>query len=232
MKTVVMTREDAERGAVGHIAALLRAKPAAVLALAAGRSTRGLYRELSRLCAAGELSFRQAKIFAVAELLGVADGCSCRAELERELIANIDLAPESFFCPEADDCAAYDGLIEAAGGLDLAVLGIGDNGHIGYNEPATPFDSRTHVQKLTDATRRQLLKGGEDERAKAEYAVTMGVHTLVEARQQLLLAFGQEKAEPVFKMVYGKTVTYVPASFLQIPTEVSVYLDEAAAEKL
>ena len=232
MKTVVTSKADAERRAARHIASLLERKPEAVLALTAGHSTAGLYAELARLCAAGEIGLSRARVFAVTELVGVPYEHSCRAVLERELVDKTDLDPNNFFIPDADGCESYDAAIAAAGGIDLAVLGIGLNAHIGYNEPATPFDTRTHVQKLTDATKRQLLAQGEEGRARAEFAVTMGLHTLVEARDLLLLAFGQEKAEPVFKMVYGKTITYVPASFLQLPLNMTAYLDEAAAEKL
>ncbi len=229
MKTVVSDRSDAERRAALRIKALLDEKPNAVLALTAGRSTRGLYVELSRMCKAGDLSFSAARIFAVAEYVDVPEADSCRAVLKNQLIDNIDIPAANVFYPDPAACGDYDALIAAAGGLDMAVLGIGINAHIGYNEPATFFDTRTHVQKLTDRTKRQLESSG---RAVPEQAVTMGLKTLTEARDIILLAFGQEKAAPVFEMVYGKTITYIPASFLQIPLNVTVYLDKAAAEKL
>ena len=112
------------------------------------------------------------------------------------------------------------------------MLGIGQDAHIGYNEPATPFDSYTHVQKLTDRTKRQLSERGYTKENMPEYAVTMGIKTLTEAGNIILLAEGEDKAAAVFEMVYGKTITYIPASFLQIPTEVTVYLDTAAASRL
>ena len=232
MKTIVSDGTDIVIQAALHVKRLLDRKPDAVLALTAGRSTAGLYGELSRMCAAGELSFGCTRIFAVTEFPGVPPDDSCRAVLRSELIDNIDVDAANVFYPSPDACAEYDRLIAAAGGLDLAVLGIGDNAHIGYNEPATLFDTRTHVQKLTDRTKRQLEGSGRAFQSIPEQAVTMGIKTLMEARDIILLAFGQEKAAPVFEMVYGKTITYIPASFLQIPTEVTLYLDKAASEKI
>ena len=140
----------------------------------------------------------------------------------REQLCAADVSEENCFFPDAAAPEEYDRLIESLGGLDLAVLGIGQDAHIGYNEPATPFDSYTHVQKLTDRTKENM----------PEYAVTMGIKTLTEARNIILLAGGEDKAAAVFEMVYGKTITYIPASFLQITTEVTVYHDTAAASRL
>ena len=122
--------------------------------------------------------------------------------------------------------------IAAAGGLDLAVLGLGDNAHIGYNEPGTPFDSRTHVQKLTERTKRQLLKRGFTDKDMPDLAVTMGIRSLTEARGILLLASGAEKAAAVYQMLYAKTTSYIPAAFLQIPSDVTVLLDREASAEL
>lgn len=229
MKTVISEPAGLNRQIAGKIQALLLEKPDAALGLTAGRSTQGLCRLLSQMCAQKEISFARAKFFAVTEYVGAAPGHSCRDILERELIGNTDLNPANFFLPDAAAPEQYDGLIRSAGGLDLCLLGIGVNGHIGYNEPATPFDSLTHLQKLTDATRRQYEGTG---RQLTEYALTMGIKTLVSSRETLLLATGQEKADAVFKMIYGRTDSYVPAAFLQIPLAVTAYLDSAAAGKL
>lgn len=229
MKTVVSEPGELNRQIAGKIQALLAEKPEAVLGLTAGRSTRGLYELLSRMCAKKELSFAKARVFAVTEYVGAEPGHSCRDILERELIGNTDLNPANFFIPDENTPENYEEAIRSAGGLDLCLLGIGINGHIGYNEPATPFDSLTHMQKLTDATRRQY-EGTE--RQLTEQAVTMGIKTIVSSRETLLLATGPEKADAVFKMIYGRTDSTVPAAFLQIPLEVTAYLDPAAAGKL
>ena len=229
MKTLIKELPELEKSCAGEVQKLLKEKHGAVLALTAGRTTEGLYALLSDMCRRGELSFREAKIFAVTEYVGGEAANSCRSILKKQLIDNIDLPEGSFFVPEEKEPEKYDALIEAAGGIDLCILGIGINGHIGYNEPATPFDSHTHVQKLTDATHRQY-QGGE--RQLTEYALTMGIKTIVSSRNILLLAAGQEKADAVFKMIYGRTDSYIPAAFLQIPLDVTACVDPAAAAKL
>lgn len=229
MKTIVCEKEDCCRQAADQIAALIAEKPAAVLALACGRSMQPLFVELAKRCAAGELSLREARVFAVTEFEACPEELSCRAELERELLARTDLRKENCFFPGGED---YEARIAEAGGLDLAVLGLGDNAHFGYNEPATPYNSRTHRQKLTDATRRQLVWRFGVEEAVPAFAWTMGVKTVLEARRILVLAFGEEKARPAFQMLYARDDSFVPAAFLQLPLNVTVYLDPAAAAKI
>ena len=229
MKTVIAAPADLNRQIAGKIQTLLMEKPDAVLGLTAGRSTRGVYALLGQMRAQKELSLAKASIFAVTEYVRAQPGHSCRDILLRELIGHTDLNPANFFLPDENAPEQYDGALRSAGGLDLCLLGIGINGHIGYNEPATPFDSLTHLQKLTDATRRQYA--GTD-RQLTEQALTMGIKTIVSSRETLLLATGPEKADAVFKMIYGRTDSTVPAAFLQIPLEVTAYIDPAAAGKL
>ena len=228
MKTVISAENENALKAAEHIRHTLREKPDAVLALTAGRSTEELYARLSEMCEKGEISFSKARIFAVTELVGADKGKSQREKLENELISRIDINKENVFFPDADDCAGYDKLISGVNGIDLAVLGIGMNGHIGYNEPGTQFETFTRVQKLTKSTRREL---GADYEG-VERAVTMGIKTLTDAKDIILLAAGEEKADIVFKAVYGRTDSLIPAAFLQIPLQVTLYLDICAAEKL
>ncbi|HIR86940.1 MAG TPA: glucosamine-6-phosphate deaminase [Candidatus Limivicinus faecipullorum] len=229
MKTLIKELPEMEKICAEKVRQLLKEKPGSVLALTAGRTTEGLYALLGDMCRRGELSFREAKIFAVTEYVGGEEADSCRSILKRQLIDHTDLPEGNFFVPREQEPEKYDGLIEAAGGIDLCILGIGINGHIGYNEPATAFDSLTHIQKLTDATHRQYSGG---ERHLTEYALTMGIKTIVSSREIFLLASGPEKADAVFKMIYGRTDSYIPAAFLQIPLEVTVCADPAAAAKL
>ena len=220
---------EIEEQAARQIKDIVCAKPDAVIALAAGRDVKGLYKRLGEMCAACEISLKNARILAVTEF---SERHDCENFLREQLLRTADISGENCFFPDAGAPEEYDRLIERLGGLDLAVLGIGQDAHIGYNEPATPFDSHTHVQKLTDRTKRQLSERGYADENMPEYAVTMGIKTLTEARNIILLAEGEDKAAAVFEMVYGKTITYIPASFLQIPTEVTVYLDTAAASRL
>ena len=232
MKTIVRGSEECCRLAAEQIRELLQRKPDAVLALAAGRTPVPLYRELARLCREGALSLKDARVFAVTEFENCPPELSCRRLLERELTEQTDLRPENCHYLSAETAEGYDAAIAAAGGLDLAVLGLGDNAHVGYNEPATPYDSRTHRQKLTDVTRRQLADSFGGEEHSPFYAWTMGIKTLVEARDILVLAFGEEKAKPAFQMLYARDDSFVPAAFLQLPLNVTVYLDPAAAAKI
>ena len=229
LKIIKCEASEIEEQAARQIKDIVSAKPDAVIALAAGRDTKRLYKRLGEMCAAGEVSLKNARILAVTEF---SERHDCENFLREHLLRAEDISEENSFFPDAAAPEEYDRLIESLGGLDLAVLGIGQDAHIGYNEPATPFDSHTHVQKLTDRTKRQLSERGYTEENMPEYAVTMGIKTLTEARNIILLAEGEDKAAAVFEMVYGKTITYIPASFLQIPTEVAVYLDTAAASRL
>ena len=229
LKIIKGEASEIEEQAAQRIKDIVCAKPDAVISLAAGRDMMGLYKRLGEMCAAGEVSLKNARILAVTEF---SERHDCENFLREYLQSAAGASEDNCFFPDAEAPEEYDRPIESLGGLDLAVLGIGQDAHIGYNEPATPFDSHTHVQKLTDRTKRQLSERGYTEENMPGYAVTMGIKTLTEARNIILLAEGEDKAAAVFEMVYGKTITYIPASFLQIPTEVTVYLDTAAASRL
>lgn len=228
MKIIISDELETAVKAAEHIASVLRKKPAAVLALAGGRSTARVFGVLCEMYGRGEIDFSAARIFAVTEFSDAEYERSCRAAMERELINKINIPAENVFFPDADNFEKYDAMIGEYGGIDLAVLGIGLNGHIGYNEPTTLFESRTHIQKLTKSTKQMLGEGMAD----IDRAVTMGIKTLTEASDIIMLAFGEEKADIVFKAVYGRTDSFIPAAFLQIPLQVTLYLDTCAANKL
>ena len=227
MKTeICKNTNDLVEIAIKAIQNQLNTKPDSVLALACGETMKPLWAALS------DVSMQEARVLCVTELIGAEEAKTCRHALTEGLIERTDLRPENCFFPDPDAPEAYDRLIDDLGGVDLAVLGIGEDCHIGYNEPGTLFEARTHVQKLTDRTKRQLLKRGFTEADMPEHAVTMGIHDLTKARHILLLAFGEDKAAAVYQMLYAKTTPYIPAAYLQIPPEVTVLLDEKAAGKL
>lgn len=232
MKIIVSDSAAAVAKAAAHITRVLTEKPEAVLALAAGRTMEPLFKELVCLYEAGELSLRKARIFAVTEFEDVRPERSCHRAIQENLTEKTDFLSENGCFLGLDKLDTYDNMIKCAGGIDLAVLGIGANGHIGFNEPATPYDTYTHRQKLTDATKRQYAPAFGGAELVPDYGLTMGIKTLTQARDAILLALGQEKATAVFRTVYGKTESYTPASFLQLPTEVTLYLDNEAAEQL
>ncbi len=234
MKTILCKNDSQwiEAATERIYAQIMKEERGCVLALACGETMRPLWKRMAEDCAQGRLSLQNVCILCVTEFCGVEAAQSCRCALEKGLLEKTDARPENCFFPDPGAPEAYDQLIEALGGIDLAVLGIGEDCHIGYNEPGTLFDSGTHVQKLTDRTKRQLLKRGFTEADMPESAVTMGIHTLTQAREIVLLATGTEKSAAVYQMLYAKTTSYIPAAYLQIPLNVTVILDEGAAEKL
>ena len=212
--------------AAEQINGFLKEKPDAVIAMAAGRTMLPLWEYLDASC------FSDARCFQVSEFVGVSGAKSLRRMMEERLIPASGLNPGHCFWLDAEHWEDCEAALQSAGGIDLAVLGIGDNGHIGFNEPAAPFSGRTRIQKLTDKTRRQYswLFGTEND--VPEKAYTMGIWTLTEAKQIIVIALGEEKADAVFNMLYARNDSTVPAAFLQIPANVTVYADSDAGQKL
>jgi len=224
-----------------RIADALRARPTLVLGLPTGRTPLQVYRELAARAARGEVDFSQATTFNLDEFLGIGpdDPGSFRAYMERHLFGriNVNRARINFLNGSAPDpeaeCARYERAIEAAGGIDLQVLGIGTNGHIGFNEPGWQLAARTHRVVLRPETRRANAALFRDDAACVpREALSMGMATILQARAIVLLATGRPKAECVRQTVAGPITTEVPASFLQLHREVTIVLDEAAAAKL
>ncbi len=234
MKTMIGDPDRILASAADRIEESLRAHPQALLALGANDDCLCLFRELAARFRAGSPALGQARFFAATEFDGPEpdDPRSCRSRLRTALLDTVDPKGERSVFLSGENEADYDALIAEAGGLELAILGIGERGRIGFNEPGTPFDAQTHRQKLTKATKRELapLFGGE-ERAP-DHGFTMGIHTLLGAKEILVFARGEEKADPVFRMLYARTDSFVPAAFLQLPPEVGLYADEAAASRL
>ena len=197
MKVIVGTKEEVVRKAAQRYVELLNRKPEAVLGLATGSTPLDLYAELARLCAEGKLSFAKAKSFNLDEYIGL-EGThdqSYRYFMDHNLFEHIDIRPENTHVPSGfvkDDAEAelYDAEIAAAGGVDLQLLGIGNNGHIGFNEPLTPFTSLTHIVKLTESTREANKRFFNSIDEVPTHAVTMGIHTVMLAKSIILMAFG------------------------------------------
>ena len=229
MKTIISSRTEADKKAAAQVKSILERKNSAVIALSPGETVWGLYAELADMVRRGELSLANARFFTLCEFEGTD---LCRRMIKENFLDRTDAAEENCVFLSADDPNDIDDRIGALGGLDLAVLDIGANARIGFNEPATPFDSLTHIQRLAPATRREMaaLCGGEEN--VPELGVTLGIKTITLAKEIMLLAYGEEQAEPVFRMLYGRNDSAVPAAFLQVPANVAAYLDEAAAKKL
>ncbi|MBS0373732.1 MAG: glucosamine-6-phosphate deaminase [Proteobacteria bacterium] len=198
--------------AADRVGALLAHRPGAVLALPTGGTPRGLYAELVRRVHAGRLSLRQARLFNLDEFVGVAgdDPLGYAHYLRRHLVdpAQLPSAHCRFLRGDAPDLAAecrdYDAALAAAGGIDLAILGLGANGHVAFNEPGTPWETRTHVAALTPETLRAQDRTTLGGRALPDRGLTMGIATLRAARAVLLLVAGTAKRDALAALTRGR----------------------------
>lgn len=240
---VVIVGDRAEGGRLGGAAieALLHHRPDAVLGLATGSSPEPVYEDLVARHQAGSVSFARARAFQLDEYVGLPAGHpeSYRAVLQREVADRLDFRPGALHGPDggghdpAGACAAYEREIVAAGGVDLQLLGIGSDGHIGFNEPASSLASRTRIKTLTEQTRRDNARFfGDDLDAVPRHVLTQGIGTILEARHLVMLAWGAGKASAIAKCVEGPVTAMVPASALQLHPHVTVIVDDDAASKL
>jgi glucosamine-6-phosphate deaminase len=239
--TVFRHERDAADALAQRIASALAAQPALVLGLATGRTPIPLYQRLVTLHRDGLADFGEASTFNLDEFwgLGADHPGSYRAYMERHLFAHVNLRRErvhfldGLALDPAQECARYERAIEQAGGLDLQVLGIGANGHIGFNEPAGTLHARTHLATLKPQTRRAnaTFFGNDAERVPRQ-ALSMGMGTILRARAIVLIATGRGKRRAVAGTVNGVLSTRVPASFLQVHPDVELLLDEAAGEQV
>ena len=237
---IAPTAEAACAHAAELVAALLAARPAAVLALPVGATPRPVFAELRARHRAGGLSFARATAFSLDEYVGIPrdDPRSFHNTLRDQLYDHVDLAAARRHAPDgaaADlDAAAagYEQAIADAGGIDLALLGIGGNGHIAFNEPGSPFASRTRVVELAPETRAGAAAafGGAD--VVPTHALTIGIATILAARRCVLLAHGAGKAAIVARALEGPIGPDVPASALRLHADATVILDAAAASRL
>jgi glucosamine-6-phosphate deaminase len=241
MEVVIVDGPD-EAGTLvgGAVAALVDATPSAVLGLATGSSPVVVYRDLARRHGAGDLSLAQVRAFLLDEYVGLPPDHpqSYRSFIGRELEGHVDLADGAVQAPDVRSndlvaaCAAYEREIAAAGGVDVQLLGIGTDGHIGFNEPGSSLASRTRIKTLTDQTRRDNARFFASLDQVPRHVVTQGVGTILEARHLVLLAFGAAKAAAVAAAVEGPVTAMVPGSALQLHPHATVVVDEPAAAGL
>ena len=241
MRVVIQnTPDDAANYAADLFTRQLNDKPDSVLGLATGSTPLRLYKKLIERCRQSELSFRQASTFNLDEYLGL-EGThpqSYRYFMNRALFDHVDIDKTRTHVPDgsASDprkaARDYEQRIRNAGGVDLQLLGIGVNGHIGFNEPYSSLGSRTRVKTLTARTIADNARFFADGEFQPHLSLTMGIGTILEARQIVLLATGRTKAPAVRQAVEGPVTARCPSSALQMHPAVTVLLDAEAASEL
>lgn len=230
------TPEDASRIAARIIADVLRQKPKAVLGLATGSTPLVLYRQLIAM----KLDWRKVTTFNLDEYVGLPPEHpqSFHSVMWTNLFQHVNIARKNVHVPDGQTkdipkfCAQYERGIKAAGGIDVQVLGIGTDGHIGFNEPTSSLASRTRIKTLTQRTRRDNARHFGSEARVPRHVITIGIGTILDARQIVLLAFGEAKARAVADAVEGPVAAINPASALQLHPIVKVCLDQPAASRL
>jgi glucosamine-6-phosphate deaminase len=229
------------RALARKVARLIETRPHPVLGLPAGRTPILLYRELVRLHARGRLDLSGVTTFNVDEFVGCgpSDACSYRAFMRRHLFGAVNVPTRRVRFPNgragdlAAECRRYERAIARAGGLDLLLLGLGRNGHVGFIEPAAGLPVETHVASLAPATRRAnaALFGGALSRVPRR-GLSMGIGTMLRARRIVLIVTGARKASMLARAMEGPVTPAVPASFLQLHAACEVWADAEAAPRL
>jgi glucosamine-6-phosphate deaminase len=218
----------------------IKSKPDSVLGLATGSTPVALYKELIAAYKSGKVSFKQVCSFNLDEYLGLSGTHpqSYRYFMNEQLFNHIDIDKTFTFVPPGDvenpvtACAQYESVITQKGGIDVQLLGIGRNGHIGFNEPSSSLMSRTRVKTLTRATIEDNARFFAPDEYQPHLSITMGIGTILESKKVVLLATGENKADAIKATVEGPLTAACPASALQLHEKAVLIIDDAAASKL
>ncbi len=239
----ILIHPDAARAAdcvAGLLVARLRRQPDVVLGLATGGTMGQVYSRLIAVHRAGGVSFSQAQSFNLDEYVGLAPdhACSYWRYMREYLFDHVDMSPARAHLPKGDaadpeaEAARYEAAIVAAGDIGFQLLGLGANGHIGFNEPTSSLSSLTRIKTLTRSTRAANARFFDRADDVPRHAITMGIGTILRAEEVVLLACGAGKAQAAAAMIEGPLSAACPASALQWHRRVTVVLDEAAASRL
>ncbi|WP_054252446.1 glucosamine-6-phosphate deaminase [Neofamilia massiliensis] len=237
---VVKNYEELSQMAADLVAKEMAAKDPIVLGLATGSTPEGMYEILARMYDQGKLDFSHVTSFNLDDYLGIDENNdqSYRYFMNKHLFSKVNIKKENTFVPPAmtkDPTQAgldYDQKILDAGGIDLQILGIGINGHIGFNEPGPAFVGPTHGIKLTEETIKANSRFFESIDDVPREAITMGMKSILNARKIILVANGKNKADAIFKTVKGPITPEVPSSILQLHNDLTIIVDEEAASML
>lgn len=241
MNTMTFDTEDELYEASAHLmACFVQTNPRAVLGLATGGTPVPLYRRVVEAYRRGHVSFKNVTTFNLDEYAGLPldHPESYHSYMRKHLFAHIDLPPSNAHIPNGSapdleaECRRYDSLIENAGRIDLQLLGLGHNGHIGFNEPSATLTGGTHVVRLAESTRLANARYFDRPSEVPERAITMGIGTILKAKTILLIVRGADKAEVVKRALTGPITTDCPASLLQTHPHLIAFLDNDAARML
>lgn len=242
LKIVILeTRDEVAQAAADVVENQIRQKPASTLGLAAGKTPMRLYEELVRRHVNRGLSFAGITTFNLDEYIGLAGNNkrSYSHYMREHLFSRVDLKLRNTFLPSCPDiraratiCKEFENQIRERGGIDLQILGIGSNGHIGFNEPSSSIGSRTRVKTLTPGTLGDNSGPIENGKSQPRLAITMGIATILDARRIVLMATGRVKAPAVAAAIEGPISAMCPASSLQLHRDVTFIVDSGAASEL
>lgn len=241
MKILIhQTQATATDAAAALIADRLARQPDTVLGLATGGTMEAVYAALIARHRAGHVSFARATSFNLDEYVGLPGDhpCSYRRYMREKLFDHVDMSTDRAFLPQGDaadpeaEAARYEAAIVAAGDIGLQLLGLGLNGHIGFNEPTSSLSSLTRIKTLTRSTREANARYFDRPDDVPRVAITMGIGTILRAQEVVLLAYGRQKADVVARMIEGPVMAACPATALQMHARVTVVLDEDAASAL
>jgi glucosamine-6-phosphate deaminase len=234
------TAEQLNEYAASFIIHQINIRPNLNMGMATGRTPIGLYEELIRRYRAGAVSFNQVSMYNLDEYIGLARNHdqSFFSFMQRHLFKHIDVREDNLHIPAGtaadmeEETGRYNELLQQAGQLDLQILGIGTNGHIGFNEPSQSLIGGTHIVELTNETRQTNSKDFEEGEKVPSHAITMGVRDIMRSKKILFIALGIAKAEIVKEAFEGNISTWCPGSLLQLHPDVMVLLDKEAASLL
>jgi glucosamine-6-phosphate deaminase len=232
--------EDMSARAARIVAGQIYLKPNSVLGMATGSTPLSMYKELIRVHREVGLDFSEIVTFNLDEYLGLPkeDEQSYNYYMFQQFFNHINIKKEHIHIPDGmmkdveQECKQYDRDIQAKGGIDLQVLGIGNNGHIGFNEPDIKFEATTHKVKLDDETINANARFFDTIEEVPRYAISMGIKTIMHAKKILLLASGENKAEVIYRALFEGITPEIPASILQLHQDVTVIVEENAAQLL
>ncbi len=233
---VTKNYQELSRKAANIISAQIIMKPNAVLGLATGSTPEGAYEKLVEWYQKGDVDFSQITTVNLDEYKGLSGDHdqSYRYFMNKHLFNHVNIDKDSTFVPDGtiedaeEACCAYNELLESVGPADLQLLGIGGNGHIGFNEPADTYEALTHCVALTESTIEANARFFESADDVPKFAYTMGIKNIMNAKTILLMASGESKANALYEALYGPITPKVPASVLQLHPDVLVVADEAA----